>query len=504
MSRPEGFAEVTLDVNVGVQPLVAEPTEETPFRILVVGDFSGRESRERASARGLLKPVAIDRDNFQEVMAGMGIHLRLGREGDEGATLRFRELDDFHPDRIYERVDIFRELRRMRGALEDSSSGAEAIAEVRAWAGLGGGEASQTARTSPSAPGKWPGETNVLPLTGGSLLDDVLEASEREAPSGGTPPRDPLQAFIQKALAPHLVLREDPQAPELLAKLDEAAGRLMRAVLHSKKFQALEAAWRALHLMIRGLETGPLLKVYVLDLTRAELAEDIQSRALEESALYRLLVDEAAKDPDHCGWTVVAGQYSFNQSERDTELLQRLGRLARAAGAPFLAEGDLGGGPEAAEGANPWDALRRSAEAPWVGLALPRYLLRLPYGKKTDEVERLRFEEIPGVPAHGDYLWGNPATVCAQLLGEAFSEDEWRMRPGTAKEIADMPLHVYEEGGETKLRPCVELALTPPEAEWALDEGYMPLVWLQGQDSIRLVRFQSIADPATPLAGRWG
>ena len=119
-------------------------------------------------------------------------------------------------------------------------------------------------------------------------------------------------------------------------------------------------------------------------------------------------------------------------------------------------------------------------------------------------MESIRFEEIPGAPAHGDYLWGNPALVCATLLGEAFSEDGWQMRPVTARAYGDMPLHVYEEAGESKLRPCVELALTPPDAEWALGEGYMPLIWLRGQDSIRLVRFQSIADPAADLAGRWG
>jgi type VI secretion system protein ImpC len=504
MPRSDEFAGVTLDVNAGAQPVVAEPTEETPFRIMVAGDFSGRGSRERAPGRRQLKPVVIDRDNFDEVMAGMGMHLRLGREGDEGATLRFRELDDFHPDRIYQSLDVFRELRAMRGSLEGASSGSEAIAKVRAWAGLSGGKASQPAQTSLSAPERRPEEMDPLPLTGGNLLDDVLEASERDAPSGWTPPRDPLQSFIQKALAPHLAPREDPQAPELLTRLDEAAGTLMRAILHGKEFQALEAVWRALFLMIRRLETGSLLKVYLLDMTRAELEEDIQAGALEESALYRLLVGEVAKDPDHVGWAVVAGHFSFDQSERDTGLLQRLGRLARAAGAPFLAEGDLGGGRAAAEDAGPWGALRRSAEASWLGLALPRYLLRLPYGKKTDAVESFRFEEIPGVPAHGDYLWGNPALACAYLLGEAFSQDGWQMRPGAAREISDMPLHVYEESGEAQLRPCVELALTPSEAEWALDAGYMPLIWLRGHDSIRLVRFQSIADPAAPLSGRWG
>ncbi len=504
MSRPDEFARVALDVNAGAQPVMAEPTEETPFRILAVGNFSGKESRGSAPARGQLRPVVIDRDNFDEVMAGMDVHLRLGREGDEGATLHFRELDDFHPDRIYQSLGAFRELRAMRGSLEDASSSSQAIAEVRAWAGLGGGEASQQAETSPPVPERRPDGMYQLPLTGGSLLDDVLEASEREAPSGWTPPRDPLQSFIQKALAPHLAPRGDPQVPELLLRLDEAAGSLMRAILHGKAFQALEAAWRASFLMIRRLETGSLLKVHLLDLTRAELAEDIQSGALEETALYRLLVDEVAKDPDHGGWAVVAGHYRFNQSERDTGLLRSLGRLARAAGSTFLAEGDLGGGPDAAEDTGPWWALRRSPEASWLGLALPRYLLRLPYGMKTDEVEGFRFEEIPGVPVHGDYLWGNPASVCAYLLGEAFSQDGWQMRPGAAREIGDMPLHVYEEGGEPQIRECVELTLTPSEAEWSLDAGYMPLIWLRGQDSIRLVRFQSIADPATPLSGRWG
>jgi len=492
-----------LDVSAGALPVVAEPTDETPFRILVAGDFSGRGARASAPDRGRLKPVLIDRDNFDEVLAAMGVQLRLGREGDAGATLRFRELDDFHPDRIYQSLDIFRELRAMREALEDATSGSQAIAEVRAWAGLGGGKATQQAEPSP-APESRTEATYSPGLAGGSLLDDILDASEPEAPSREELPRDPLQAFIQNALAPHLAPREDPQVPELLARLDEAAGTLLRAILHGQEFQALEARWRALFQMIRRLETGSLLKVYALDLTRAELVEDLQSGALEATALHRLLVDEVARDPDHGGWAVFAGHYGFDQSGRDTGLLRSLGRLARAAGAVFLAEGDLGGGPEAAGDDGPWGALRRSAEASHLGLALPRYLLRLPYGRKTDEVESIRFEEIPGAPAHGDYLWGNPALVCATLLGEAFSEDGWQMRPVTARAYGDMPLHVYEEAGESKLRPCVELALTPPDAEWALGEGYMPLIWLRGQDSIRLVRFQSIADPAADLAGRWG
>ncbi|MBL0156114.1 MAG: type VI secretion system contractile sheath large subunit [Bryobacterales bacterium] len=436
MPRSDEFVSVVLDVDAGAQPQMAEPDEETPFRILILGNFGG-QARPR-------KPVDIDRDNFDDVMAAMDVRLDLGR----GAALQFRELEDFHPDRIHASLPLFREP-------------AEA--------------------PPPAAPTRKAADVDMGSLAGGSLLDDILNAGEPNAAPGRAPTHDPMQEFLRQAVAPHLEPREDPGARKQRAAADEAAGQLMRALLHSTKFQALEAAWRGLFLLIRRLDTNSLLKVYVQDRTREDLAELLPAA------------------PDDGGWSVVAGLYSFGQSAQDIALLRALARSARAAGAPFVSEGDLG----QAE-AEAWETLRHAPEASWIGLALPRFLLRLPYGTKTAAVESFPFEEIQGVPAHSDYLWGNAALACACLLGEAFSRDGWRMRPGAARELGDMPLHVYDEDGETRLRPPVELAMTPPDAEWALDEGYMPLIWLRGQDSIRLVRFQSIADPAAPLSGRWG
>jgi type VI secretion system protein ImpC len=102
---------------------------------------------------------------------------------------------------------------------------------------------------------------------------------------------------------------------------------------------------------------------------------------------------------------------------------------------------------------------------------------------------------MPGKPEHGHYLWGNPAFACAQLLAEGFSQG----RVGANLEISGLPLHVYD--GEAK--PCAEVLVTERDMDWILEEGYIPLASVKGRDSVRLVRFQSIAKPAARLAGRW-
>jgi type VI secretion system protein ImpC len=173
-----------------------------------------------------------------------------------------------------------------------------------------------------------------------------------------------------------------------------------------------------------------------------------------------------------------------------------------AAGAPFLAEGDPAGA-DSEQVDQLWEALRRSPGARSIGLALPRFLLRLPYGQDTDSVENFAFEEMPGSPVHRNYLWGNPAFACAYLLGQAFTRDGWDLRPGTHHEIGGLPLHVYEEDGEQQLKPCAEMLMTEDDAESLMDQGYMPLASIKGQDTVRLLRFQSITQPPAPLAGRW-
>jgi type VI secretion system protein ImpC len=457
------YASVTIEVDPEAAPQPLEPRSGTPFRILLLGDFSGRRNRGEPSP-DRLRPYLVDRDTVDEVMFRLRPALELGPPG-RGLVLRFRELEDFHPDRIY-RQDIFDKLRAARHLPPAQAPSA----------------------SPPIPPAQQPG---MPALTGGSLLDSVLDTTE-DRPSR---PPDALREFIERAVAPHTAPRADPGSAARDAEAAAEAGKVMRAVLHHRDFQALEAAWRALDWLVRGLETGPLLKVYALDISKSDLAGGL-------GELHRLLVDEAAETSGEQSWALVVGNFTFARTGSDVRLLAELGGIVRAAGAVFLAEGD----PRNADSPEEellWQALRNSPEAASIGLALPRFLLRLPYGERTNTVDSFPFEEMPGVPDHRQYLWGSPAFACAYLLGQAFTSDGWDLRPGTHATITGLPLHVYESEGESHLKPCAEMLLSESDAEWILEQGLMPLVSVKGQDAARLLRFQSIAQPPAPLSGAW-
>jgi type VI secretion system protein ImpC len=147
-----------------------------------------------------------------------------------------------------------------------------------------------------------------------------------------------------------------------------------------------------------------------------------------------------------------------------------------------------------------WQSLRRSADAPWIGLVFPRFLLRLPYGKKTVPIDSFEFEEMPHAPTHSGYLWGNPAIACVAMLGESFNQESWDMELGSVNRLTALPVHAFPTREPT---PSAEIWMTERLAETILAAGVMPLASVRHSDAIQLVRFQSIAHDTLPLAGPW-
>ena len=503
MPRPTSFTKVEIDTGERTKA-VEIPDQDSPFHIAVLGDFSGRENR------GLIdpklegrKPVMIDRDNFDDMIARLSPELHLPLGGSEGPRIpiRFRELDDFHPDRIFERLKVFQALRDIRERLNDRATFEEAAGQVRSWSG-----SAPVQKASPP-PGTPP---DVSRLSARQLFEQTISATESRT-GAARPARalDDFQTLLREMVAPYVEPKPDPQKADLVAQVDAAVSGQMRALLHHADFQALEAAWRGVWFLIRRLATDVNLKVFLLDIAKPELAADLV-------ATYELLIEGAPRSEP---WAVLAGNYIFDQSADDTQLLGRMAAVARHASAPFLAAASprvlgcdsLAETPEPRKwrrdsernGADSWDALRRLPQASWLGLALPRFLLRLPYGKQTESIEQFTFEEFPEAPLHEGYLWGNPTFACAYLLGEAFTESGWQLRPGEVNQISGLPAHIYRADGESHLKPCAEALLSEHAAEAMLDTGLMPILSLKGSDSIRLVRFQSIATPLTALSGRW-
>ena len=112
---PRSSTLASVEIDVAEEPrAIAEAEPETPFRILVAGDFSGGVGQYR-------RPIEIDRDNFDEVMERVAPALRLPFGSGEVA-LAFREMDDFHPDRLFENLAPFQALRDLRARIEDGSA----------------------------------------------------------------------------------------------------------------------------------------------------------------------------------------------------------------------------------------------------------------------------------------------------------------------------------------------------------------------------------------------
>jgi type VI secretion system protein ImpC len=207
--------------------------------------------------------------------------------------------------------------------------------------------------------------------------------------------------------------------------------------------------------------------------------------------------------------------FSLGADEQDARLLESLGLLAHDAGAPFVAgaSSEIAGTSSIAFNPDPddwsneptpgWARLRESKAAASLSLVIPRLLMRVPYGKHSEPCDRVAFEELEPdqPPRHEHYLWGSGSLAAALLLGNAFTESGWTLRPG--HEVGGLPFHAYRVSGETIATPCAETLLTDRACERLLERGLTPLLTVRDSDTVILPRLQSIAEPLRPLAGRW-
>ncbi len=252
-------------------------------------------------------------------------------------------------------------------------------------------------------------------------------------------------------------------------------GQLMRAVLHHPRVQALESAWRGLDFAVRRIDDESA-RIYIAQLSAQELSADVlSSEDLTATRLFTLLRARS--------WRAIIGLHTFGSESSHIELLGRLALLAASIGAPFIAEGSVDMGPY-------WNQLRSIPEASHLGLALPRFLLRLPYGARTAAIESFRFEEMPSPPEHTAYLWANPALACLTLAAAG----------GSNLDLRGLPLHTYQDAGESTNTPCAELLMTEAQALALIDLGLMPLVSFRDTDRIRLTGFRAINGEPLPLA----
>lgn len=510
MKKPITFESVGFELVSSMEEAKATPEPDEPFRICVLGDFSGRASRGVREPVAARKPVLVDRDNLDEVIGKFKPRVVLDVAGQKIET-GFETLDDFHPDELFRKIPLFQTLQSTRRKIDDPRTFNAALKDLRVLAGLEEGEKDAKPKTQ---------ENEKPASTGGSLLDDIIGESGGGAPAKhGTLGEGDLASFVNAIVKPYSVQAQDPAQDRIREAFDGYISLLMAEMLHSRAFQEIEAAWRSVYFLVSRAETDENLEIRLLDISREELAADLLSTDDPASTgAYRLFAGERVSSPEGKPWALLIGNYTFAYD--DAAILGRMAQIAAIAGAPFIARAhphlvgarSLAKMPDPAdwrfspddETAQEWDALRRLPEAAYLGLAAPGFLLRLPYGRDTDEIESFAFEEMPDGPVHEHYLWGNPAFACACLLAESFSREGWELTPGSVHDIEGLPLHSFELKGESGIKPCAEVLLSDKAIEAVLDKGVMPLASIKGADAARLVRFQSLAIPPAMLKGRWG
>ncbi len=483
----------SLDTFVSLESQKTGVIEEPPFKILMLGNWNGSAKSSSVADR---QPIEIDRDDIDSVLRRLDARVVVPI-GETTVELDFHSIDDLHPDEIFRRLPLFAELRSLRKRLLDPNGFHAAAREVRLW---------------DDAPQMQQRET---PSTTAPAADNLLDAILAKPEGGAVPPKpkpsNDLGSLINELVRPHLIDLDENEQAAMVAAVDKATGNLMRSILNSQEFKELEAAWRGLYFLVNRTETSTERKIYILDISKEELLDDVKSA--RDSALAKIVYD--SNDP----WTAFFGNYTFAPSIEDVAALIRIGKFAKDINAPFVAHISAAvlGISSLAEQAEPslwkvdqdsneaklWAALRGQAEADYLAMTMPRLLARLPYGRDTEPLESFDFEEFTDSPHHNDYLWMNGSFAAALLLAQTHAEFGWGFAGRLLQDIERMPTHIYSNNGGSIVVPATEVQLSQSAAEELMERGLIPLVSFKNSDQVRLSSWQSIAEPLKMLKGNW-
>jgi type VI secretion system protein ImpC len=460
--------------------------DEDFFPIAVLGDFSGRTSRPGSSLEPGV-PVWINCDNFESVFDRFDVTFRSKppESGQKNSTLQFKRLEDFHPDELIRRIEPLSRLFDLRARLLDPAFAAAAVAEAHVILQM-------------PRPGTTP-LAAAPPETTEQLLTRLLGKPEGRK-SDSPPAASAIERLIKQIVAPSVVPNATTEQSTLVQLVENELSVGLRELLRDPNFQSLEAAWRGIDFLVR--ETGDQIRLYLLDITKAELATQASAGDLPKAQIFKHL--------ERITPAVVLGLYTFGPG--DQVLLGALGSLMESLATSFVA----GASPEMVGcrsfGSQPdpddwvsesslheFDALRRLPQSAHLGLLAPRFLLRQPYGPDSDPIEAFAFQEALADSEHEAYLWGNPSVLCGDLLADAFAAAGWNFDTRGGGQICGLPVHTFTTEGEAQVKPCAEAWLTERAANVILNHGIMPVASIRGRDAVEIRALQSFSIPPKPL-----
>ncbi|MEO1467558.1 MAG: type VI secretion system contractile sheath large subunit [Pseudomonadota bacterium] len=332
---------------------------------------------------------------------------------------------------------------------------------------------------------------------------------------------DAVNTLAAQALQNSALISQDVLASieSMIAEIDKKLSDQVNEILHHEDFRKLEGAWRGLHFLVNNTETDEMLKIRVMDISKKDLGKTLRKfkgTAWDQSPIFKKMYEEEfgtfGGEPYGC----LVGDYHFDHSPPDVELLGEMSKVAAAAHAPFItgANPSLFGMDGWNELANPrdltkiqmtpeyapWRSLRDSEDSKYLGLAMPRFLGRYPYGSKTDPVEEFAFEEDTEGASSEKYCWVNAAYGMARNITRSFKMYGWCSRirgVESGGSVDGLPVHTFpSDDGGVDMKCPTEIAITDRREAELAKLGLMPLLHRKNADMAAFIGAQSLHNPA--------
>jgi type VI secretion system protein ImpC len=351
-----------------------------------------------------------------------------------------------------------------------------------------------------------------------ALLNKEFKARD---PQRQTAVQTAVRTLAQQALSSTKLISADvnKSIAGMIAEIDRKLSEQINMILHHEDFKALEGTWRGLHFLVNNTETDEMLKIRVLNVSKTDLKKTLkkfEGTAWDQSPLFKKLYEEEFGSPGGQPYGCLVGDYFFDHSPEDVKMLSGMAQIGSAMHAPFIAgvAPTIMGMDSWQELSNPrdltkifgtaeyaaWRSLRDSDDAKYIGLAMPRYLSRLPYGSKTVPVEEFGFEEDTEGADHNKYVWSNAAFAMGVNITRAFKSYGWCARIRGAESggmVEGLPVHTFPtDDGGVDMKCPTEIAITDRREAELAKNGFMPLSHYKNTDFAVFMGAQSLQKPA--------
>ena len=351
-----------------------------------------------------------------------------------------------------------------------------------------------------------------------SLLNKEFKPKSEEAKSAV---ESAIQTLAQQALANVKLIGTDTVATieSMIAALDRKLSEQVNLILHHEDFQKLESAWRGLSYMVKNTETDEQLKIRVMSISKQDLGKTLKrykGTAWDQSPLFKKMYEEEYGQFGGEPFGAIVGDYHFDHSPPDVELLGEMSKIAASAHAPFI----TGASPTVmqmeswSELANPrdltkifttpeyaaWRSLRESDDARYLAMCMPRFLGRLPYGAKTSPVDEFDFEEDTAGADHGKYSWCNAAYAMATNINRSFKTYGWCSRIRGVESggaVENLPTHTFPtDDGGVDMKCPTEIAISDRREAELSKNGFLSMIHRKNSDFAAFIGAQSLQKPA--------